>query len=285
MFASKNNNLKHKMFFKDKTVWITGASSGVGEAMVYAFNKEKAQLIISSHEPEELERVKNNCKYESEKIFVLPFNLLEHDKIPNLVSTVIEKFKKVDILFNIGGVSQRSLVKDTILEVDKRIMDINYFGTIILTKSLLPEMIKNKSGHIAVMSSLAGKFEIPLRSAYAASKHALHGFFDTLRAEVYEYNIKISLFCPTYIKTKLSSNALTEDGSPQNFTDPGITKGIAPEVFAQIALKAIRKGKQEVITGREKILGVYFEKEIFGVYLKRFAPRLLSKMIRKQDVR
>lgn len=264
------------MYFKDKTVWITGASSGVGEAMVYAFNKEKAKLIISSHEPEELERVKKNCNFESEKIFVLPFNLQEHDKIPNIVSTVTEKFKKVDILFNIGGVSQRSLVKDTIIKVDKRIMDINYFGTIILTKSLLPEMIKNKSGHIAVMSSLAGKFEIPLRSAYAASKHALHGFFDTLRAEIYEYNIKITLFCPSYIKTNLSSNALTEDGSPQNFTDAGLAKGLAPEIFAQKALKAVRSGKQEVIIGG---------KEIFGVYLKRFLPRLFSKIIRKQNVR
>ena len=264
------------MNFKDKIVWITGASSGVGEAMVYAFNKEEAQLIISSHEPEELERVKKNCNYEPEKIFVLPFNLQDHDKIPNLVRTVIEKFKKVDLLFNIGGVSQRSLVKDTIIDVDKRLMDINYFGAIILTKALLPEMIKNKSGHIAVMSSLAGKFEIPLRSAYAASKHALHGFFDTLRAEVYEYNIKVTLFCSAYIKTNIAVNALTEDGSPQKSNDPGAAQGIPPEVFAQKALKAISKGKQEVLTGG---------KEILGVYLKRFTPRLFSKIIRKQNVR
>ncbi len=264
------------MYFENKVVWITGASSGVGEAMVYAFNKEKAQLIISSHEPEELERVKKNCKFEAEKIFVLPFNLQEHDKIPDLVNTVIEKYKKVDILFNIGGVSQRSFVKDTIIDVDKRLMDINYFGTIILTKALLPEMIKNNSGHIAVMTSLAGKFEIPLRSAYAASKHALHGFFDTLRAEVYEYNIKVTLFCPGYIKTNIAVNALTEKGEAQNFNDPGAAKGMSPDVFAQKALKAIRNGKQEHITGG---------KEILGVYLKRFTPRLFSKIIRKQDVR
>ncbi|MCF6365065.1 MAG: SDR family oxidoreductase [Bacteroidales bacterium] len=264
------------MFFKDKIVWITGASSGVGEAMVYAFNNERAKLIISSHEPEELKRVKNNCKFEPENIFILPFNLREHDKFPGLVKTVIEKFKKVDILFNIGGVSQRSLAKDTIPEVDKRIMDINYFGTVLLTKALLPEMIKNKSGHIAAMSSLAGKFEIPLRTAYAASKHALHGFFDTLRAEVYEDNIKITLFCPAYINTKIAINALTEDGSSQNINDPGAAKGTSPDDFAQLALKAIKKGKHEVISGG---------KEILGVYIKRFSPKLFSKIIRKRDVR
>lgn len=264
------------MYYKDKIIWVTGASSGVGEAMVYAFNNEKARLIISSHEPEELKRVKNNCKFEPEKIMVLPFNLIEHDKIPDLTKTVIEKFKKVDILFNAGGVSQRALAKDTKIDVDKRIMNINYFGTIILTKALLPEMIKNKSGHIAVMTSLAGKFGIPLRSAYAASKHALHGFYDTLRAEVYKYNIKVTLFCPAYIKTNIAVNALTKDGSPQNYNDPGATNGTSPEKFAKLALKSIKIGKEEVISGG---------KEKYGVYLKRFFPKLFSKIIRKRNVR
>ena len=264
------------MYFKDKIVWITGASSGVGEALVYAFNKEQAKLIISSHEPEELERVKNNCRFEPKDIFVLPFNLLEHDKIPSLVETVIDKFKKVDILFNAGGISQRALAKDTVIDVDKRIMDINYFGTIILTKALLPEMIKNKSGHIAVMTSLAGQFGIPLRSAYAASKHALHGFFDTLRAEIYNDNIKVTLFSPAYIKTNIGMNALTKDGTPQNFNDPGLEKGTSPEDFAKLALRSIRKGKEEVISGG---------KEKYGVYVKRFFPKLFSRIIRKADVR
>jgi len=264
------------MFFKDKIVWITGASSGVGEAMVYAFNNEEAQLIISSHEAEGLERVKNNCKYKPENIFILPFNLLDHDNFPNLVKTVIEKFNTVDILFNIGGVSQRSLVKDTIVDVDKKLMNINYFGPALLTKALLPEMIKNKSGHIAVMSSLAGKFEIPLRSSYAASKHALHGFFDTLRAEVYDDNIKVTLFCPAFINTNIAINALTKDGTPQKTNDPSAENGTDPKVFTQLALRAIKKGKQEVISGG---------KEKYGVYIKRFFPKLFSKIIIKQNVR
>jgi short-subunit dehydrogenase len=263
-------------FYKDKVVWITGASSGVGEAMVYAFNKEKAKLIISSHEEEELLRVKNNCIFEPEHIFILPFNLTEHEKFPDLVKTVIERFQKVDILFNIGGISQRSSAIDTIPEVDKKIMNINYFGTVLLTKALLPEMIKNKYGHIASMSSLAGKFEIPLRSAYAASKHALHGFFDTLRAEIYKDNIKITLFCPAYIKTNIAINALTKDGTPQNYNDPGVSKGTSPDTFAKIALLSIRKGKYEVISGG---------REILGVYIKRFFPKRFAKIIRNRYVR
>ena len=275
MFARKINKISI-MFFKNKVVWVTGASSGVGEAMVYAFNKEEAQLIISSHDEAGLERVKSNCNYKSDDIFILPFNLLDHDNFPSLVKTVIEKFDTVDILFNIGGVSQRSLVKDTIVDVDKNLMNINYFGPALLTKALLPEMIKNKTGHIAVMSSLAGKFGIPLRSAYAASKHALHGFFDTLRAEVHKHNVKVTLFCPAYINTNIAINALTKDGTPQKTNDPSAENGTSPNIFAQIALKAIKKGKHEVISGG---------KEKFGVYIKRFSPKLLSIIIRKKNVR
>lgn len=263
------------MYFENKVVWITGASSGVGEAMTYAFNKEKAKLIISSHEPEELERVKKNCVYEQDQILVLPFNLEEHDKIPGLAKTVLEKFGKIDILFNIGGISQRSLVQDTMFEVDKRIMDINYFGTIALTKAVLPSMIKQQSGHIAVMSSLAGKFGIPLRSAYAAAKHALHGFFDTLREEVFENNINVTLFCPAYIKTNIAVNALSKDGTPQNKNAPRAEKGTPPEDFAKLALKSIRKGKREVVSGGF---------ESIGVLIKRISPKLLSKIMRKRDV-
>jgi dehydrogenase/reductase SDR family protein 7B len=264
------------MYFKDKVVWLTGASSGVGEATAYAFNNEKAQLILSSNDEEELKRVRDNCNYERDKIMLLPFNLTDHLMIPELAKKVFERFGKIDILFNIGGVSQRSLAKETSLDIDKRIMDINYFGAVALTKAVLPFMIKNKSGHIAAMSSLAGKFGIPLRSAYAASKHALHGFFDTLREEVYQDNIHITLFCPAYIRTNIALNALSKDGTPQNENAPRAEKGTPPDKFAQLALKSIRKKKREVVSGGS---------ESMGVYVKKFSPKLLSRIMRKRDVR
>ena len=263
------------MTFKNKIIWITGASSGVGEALVYAFDKEEAKIIISARRETELARVKNNCK-NSENIFVIPLDLEKHDEIPEKAKIVLEKFGKIDILFNNGGISQRSFAKDTVFEVDKRLMNINYFGTVRLTKEVLPSMLKNKSGHIAVMSSLVGKFGSPLRSAYSASKHALHGFFDSLRAEVHDDNIKVTIICSGFIKTNIAINALTENGNAQNTSDKGIENGIPVDVFAQKVIKAIRKQKQEVTFGG---------KERFGVYIKRFFPKLFSNIIRKQDVR
>lgn len=263
------------MNFEDKVVWITGASSGVGESMVYAFNNEKSRIIISARRENELERVKNNCK-QKENVYILPLDLEKHNELPKRTKEAIKAFGRVDILFNNGGISQRSYAKDTVFDVDKRLMNINYLGQICITKALLPSMINNKSGHIVVMSSLVGKFGSPLRSAYSASKHALHGFFDSLRAEVHDNNIKVTIICSGYIKTNIARNALTDSGKAQETSDKGIENGILPEVFAQKALKAIWKQKQEVTFGG---------KEKLGVYVKRFFPKLFYKIIRKQDVR
>jgi len=264
------------MNFKNKIVWITGASSGVGEALVYKFHEQGAIIIISARRESELERVKKNCNKTTQEVFILPINLENHDELIAKAKIAINKFGKIDILFNNGGISQRSLVKDTIIDVDKRLMNVNYFGTIILTKAVLPSMLENKSGHIVVMSSLAGKFGTPLRSAYSAAKHALHGFFDSLRAEVYKENICVTIICSGYIKTNIAINALTDNGLPQNQTDKGIENGMLPEKFAEKALKAIYNKNQELLLGG---------KEKLGVYLKRFFPKLFSKIIRKQDVR
>ncbi len=261
-------------YFTNKIVWITGASSGAGEALAYAFADAGAKLILSARRREELERVKSNCK--SDEVQILPLDLEKHDELPQKAQKALNMFGKIDILFNNGGISQRSYAKDTVIEVDKRLMNINYFGAVILTKAVLPSMIARKSGHIAVMSSLTGKFGTPLRSAYAASKHALHGFFDSLRAEVHEDNIKVTIICSGYIRTNIAVNAFVGDGSAQNSNDPGIENGMLPEVFAQKSLKAISKHKNELTLGG---------KEKLGVYIKRFAPNLFAKIILKQNVR
>jgi short-subunit dehydrogenase len=220
--------------------------------------------------------VRKNCTYKPDEIYILPLDLENHDSLPQKAKEALDKFGKIDILFNNGGISQRSLVKETLIEVDKRLMNINYWGAVILTKSVLPSMILNKSGHIVVMSSLTGKFGTPLRSSYSASKHALHGFFDSLRAEIYTENIKVTLICSGYIKTKIALNALTEKGESQKSNDPGIENGMPPEYFAVKALNAIKCGKEELILGK---------KEKMGYYLKRFVPRLFSHIIRTQKVR
>ncbi len=262
------------MDFKNKVVMITGASSGIGEALVYEFDKRQARIIIAARRENELMRVKNNCK-NPQNIIVHPLDLENHDDIPQRVAQILKQTGKIDILVNNGGISQRSFVKDTPLEVDKRIMNVNFFGTVALTKAVLPSMLQNKSGHIVVISSVTGKIGVKLRSAYAASKHALHGFFDTLRYETWKDHLKVTIICPGYIRTNVSINALTADGSVQNTMDEATDNGMKPDYLAKRIINAIMKEKEEeVIAGKEKL----------GIYLKRFAPRLLSKVMRKAKV-
>ena len=262
------------MDFKNKVVWITGASSGIGEALVYAFDRRGAKIVISARRETELERVKNNCK-NPDNIIVQTLDLENHSSIDGVAQSVINKVNNIDFLINNGGISQRSLAKETPLNVDKRIMDINYFGTIALTKAVLPNMLERRNGHITVISSVTGKVGVPLRSAYAASKHALHGFFDTLRAEIWKENVHISIVCPGFIKTNISKNALKADGTAQNTMDPATNKGIEPSVLAEKIIDVISKKKEEVvIAGKENI----------AIYLKRFLPKVFSRVIKKAKV-
>jgi dehydrogenase/reductase SDR family member 7B len=262
------------MDFTNKKIWITGASSGIGESLAYEFSKLGAEIIISSRRADELERVKNNCQ-NKDKTFIQILDLAKHDEIASIAGQVLNRFGKIDILVNNGGISQRSLCKETPLEIDKKIMDINYFGTVCLTKAILPSMLERKEGYIVVISSLTGKFGAPLRSAYAASKHALHGFFDSLRIESSKDGLKITLVCPGYIRTNVSINALTASGKPQNSMDPDSDNGMPPEKLAKKIIKAIDHGQEEIVIGG---------KEIMGVYLKRFLPRLFSNMMKmKKD--
>ncbi|HUW91573.1 MAG TPA: SDR family NAD(P)-dependent oxidoreductase, partial [Bacteroidales bacterium] len=200
-------------FFLNKVVWVTGASSGIGEALVCAFVRGGSRVIASSNNAEELTRVMEKCSGMRGSITVVPFDLADMSGIDKTVAGVIEKEGKVDILLNIGGVSQRALISETPLWLDRRIMEINYFGTIALTKAVLPFMIRSGGGHIAATSSISGRFGFPLRSAYSASKQALHGFFETLLLEHRRDNIRVSVLIPGRVRTSISFHALTSSGS------------------------------------------------------------------------
>ena len=169
------------MNFQNKVVWITGASSGIGRALAQELSNLDALLIISARNKSALETVKNSCKNPN-NVWVLPLDLEEHTSFIKTTATALQIFGRIDILVNNGGISQRSLAKDTLVSVDEKIMKVNYTGTIALTKALLPHFIERQQGHIVVTTSIVGLIGTPLRSSYAASKHALHGFFDSLRA-------------------------------------------------------------------------------------------------------
>ncbi|MEO6901508.1 MAG: SDR family oxidoreductase [Bacteroidia bacterium] len=260
--------------FNNKVVWITGASSGIGEALAHSFSKEGAKLVLSARREEELQRVKNTLKLIEEDVLILPFDLLNTSKINELTNQVISKFGHIDILVNNGGLSQRSLVKETPLEIDRKIMEVNFFGTVALTKSVLPYFIAQRYGHIVVISSIAGKFGFYLRSAYSAAKHALHGYFESLRMEIHKDNIDVLIVCPGKIKTNISLNAITADGNKNKKMDASLLAGLAVNECAEQILKGIQKNKEEIFIGG---------KELKAIWIKRFFPNLFSKLIRKQS--
>ncbi len=239
-----------------KVVWITGASSGIGEAMTYALDKKNCKLIISSRDVNALNEVRNNCIHKN-NVKVLPLDLCEFDKMDHKVNTAFTFFNKIDILINNAGVSQRSLIVNTEFEVYKKLMDINYLGTVSLTKALLPYFLKNNKGHFITVTSLMGKFGSPYRSGYCSAKHALHGFFDVLRMEHEKDGIDVTLICPGFVQTKIAKNALTADGSKQIKDDVATQNGLPVSVFSRKMIRAIERKKFEAYIGRGELKGIY----------------------------
>jgi short-subunit dehydrogenase len=259
--------------FQNKVIWITGASSGIGEALAYAFSTEGALLILSSRRVEELERVKKACAH-PDQVTIIPLDLLDTTALEARTAQAIAAFGHIDIMVHNGGISQRSLVIETGLDVHRRVMELDYFSYIALTRHLLPHFAERKSGHFVVTSSVMGKLGTPMRSSYAAAKHALHGFFDCLRAEVSYLNIKVTLLTPGYIRTNISQNAITKDGAPLASLSENIEKGLAPDRAAAQILKAISKGKFESYIGK-------FGMERIALWLNRFAPAFVIRQASK----
>jgi short-subunit dehydrogenase len=257
------------MNFNNQRVWVTGASSGIGEALAYAFHQAGAKLILSARREEELRRVQEKCGGRA-GAQILPMDVTRSSELAGKANAALQTFGGIDILVNNAGVSQRSLVKDTEMDVYRKLMEVNFFGAVALTKAVLPTMIERKSGHMVVISSLVGVMSTPLRSGYAAAKHALHGFFDSLRAETARHGLKVTVVCPGFIRTDVSLNALRGDGSLHAKMDSGQAGGMSAEECAAQTLKAIAAGKEEVYIGnRDKYI----------VYLKRFFPGVFSKRI------
>lgn len=260
---------------KKNTIWITGASSGIGRSLAIAYGKDPVNLILSARNKDRLEKVKNEIG-EPERIRILPLDLTDIESFPRIVEQAWGMFDGVDVMIHNGGISQRSLVAETPLSVDRSIFETNYFGTIGLTKCLLPYFSKRQSGQFVVVTSVVGKFGTALRSSYSGSKHALHGFFESLRAEHYEENIRVTLICPGFVNTNVSINALTADGSRQGTKDKATAGGLSPDDFARKARRAISRQKREVVIGGPL--------EVIAVYIKRFFPGIHARMIRKAAV-
>jgi len=257
-----------------QTIWITGASSGIGKALALEYAKAGAQIILSSRRVEELNDVAKQCEVLGGKCYVLPLDLGRMDQPEVLVKQAISFTGKVDILVNSGGISQRGLALETDMKIVRTLMEVNFFGQIALSKALLPEFIKAGGGRFVVISSLTGKFGYGLRSAYAAAKHALHGYFESLEIENYPQNIRVTMVLPGKINTNVSVNAMLSDGTTLGKLDEALANGMPADECARKIIKAVNRNKREVLIGRKEVLMVYF---------KRFIPSLFFKLALKQD--
>ena len=260
---------------KTKVVWITGASSGIGAELARQYSNLNVKLILSSRRADVLGQVKSDC-CNPENIKILPFDLIDFKSVSELVKSAYELFGAIDILINNAGISQRSLIIDTDFEVYKRLIEINYLGQVAISNAILPYFIKQGGGSFAIISSVMGKYSSPYRSGYAAAKHALHGFFDTLRMEHQNDNIFVCIICPGFVNTSISKNSLTGDGTPLGQYDRANARGLSVELSAKKIISAIDKKKWEISFGG---------KERMGVYLKRLSNKLLHYIVKKSNVR
>jgi short-subunit dehydrogenase len=252
------------MHFSGQVIWITGASSGIGEALARQCAQAGAWLILSARREAELERVRQSCPF-PDKVRVLPLDLAESSQFAAAAAEAFGWQSRLDLLINNGGISHRTTALETSEALDRQIMEVNYFGQVALTKSVLPHMIRQGSGHVAVVASLTGYFGYRLRSAYAASKHALHGFFESLYLELREQGIRVSIINPGRVRTNIAYHALMADGKPQGRMDEFIAHGIDPEECARRILRGLARGRVMIDVGRE---------DVAMVYIKRFWPAL-----------
>lgn len=259
--------------YKDKVIWITGASSGIGEALALELAKQEARLILSARREDELKRVGVQTKLPDLDLMILPFDLSDTSNASALVAQVMNKFGRIDILINNGGQSQRSEAILTEEKEERKLFEINYFSAVNLSKAVLPYMIRNKAGHIVVISSIAGKFGFYLRSSYSAAKHALHGYFESLRLETEKKGIKVLMVCPGKVKTNISLNASTEKGTHGKMDESHVDAMSAEECAKQI-IAGISNNSEEILIGG---------RELKAVTLKRFFPKWFGKIIRKQS--
>ncbi|XP_011932623.1 dehydrogenase/reductase SDR family member 7B isoform X1 [Chlorocebus sabaeus] len=269
--------VRGKAYLRNAVVVITGATSGLGKECAKVFYAAGAKLVLCGRNGGALEELireltaSHATKVQTHKPYLVTFDLTDPGAVVAAAAEILQCFGYVDILVNNAGISYRGTIMDTTVDVDKRVMETNYFGPVALTKALLPSMIKRRQGHIVAISSIQGKISIPFRSAYAASKHATQAFFDCLRAEMEQYEIEVTVISPGYIHTNLSVNAITADGSRYGVMDTTTAQGRSPVEVAHDVLAAVGKKKKDVILA--DLL------PSLAIYLRTLAPGLFFSLM------
>lgn len=261
------------MNFQNRVVWITGASSGIGEALARIMATRGARLVLSARRQAELERVRDGIVSDGlpqDNIVILPFDAVDFAALDDCVARAVKAFGRIDLLLNNAGISQRSLAIETDMAVYRTVMEVDFFAPVALTKKVLPIMIAQGEGHIAVTSSVAGKVGAQLRTGYCAAKHAVMGFYDALRAEMDEHNIRVTTITPGFIRTDIAVNALKGDATPVGHQTAAIENGMAVDKAAQVIVRGFERGTPEIAVGKGR--------EMHALWLKRLFPRLLFRL-------
>ncbi|WP_343683000.1 SDR family NAD(P)-dependent oxidoreductase [Acinetobacter baylyi] len=267
---SKLNSLENKV------VWITGASSGLGKALARECALQGAQVVLTARRYDELEKVRFGL-FKPEQHASVAADITDETQVRHAYEQVLAKKGRIDWLINNAGLSQRALIQDTTMQTERAIMEIDYFSQVFLTKTVLPTFIEQKSGRIAYVSSVAGLLGTQYRASYSAAKAAIHMWANSLRAEVAEFGIGVSVIFPGFVKTNVSFNALNGEGKPQGHQDEAIENGLEADVFAEEVVKALMNEEEYIVVGGAK--------EKLGVWISRLSPALLYKMIRKMKVK
>ena len=238
------------MHFKDKVIWITGASSGIGAELAIQLSAQKAKLIITARNEDALLKVQQKCMQQTSFCKIIVADLSKQNETENAVTNVLKQFHKIDVVFLNAGVTQRSLAFETQTDVYRSLMEINFFAPVIITQKLFPFLQMQGSGHIVAISSVAGLMGFPYRSGYAVAKHALMGYFETLQTENAVAGVHFTIISPGRINTPISASAFTKDGTPHLKNDVGQLNGIPVENCVTRILHAVENKKKHIIIAR-----------------------------------
>ncbi len=260
----------------NKVVWITGASSGLGKALAQECALQGAQLVLTARRTDELEKVRLSLTNPEQHICVSA-DISNEQQVRHAHEQVLNQKGRIDWLMNNAGLSQRALIADTTMQTERAIMEVDYFSQVFLTKTVLPTFLQQKSGRIIFVSSVAGLLGTQYRASYSAAKAAIHMWANSLRAEVAQDGVKVSVIFPGFVKTNVSFNALNGQGKPQGHQDEAIENGLEPEAFAKTVVTALLNDEEYIVVGGTK--------EKLGVLISRLSPSILYKMIRKAKVK
>lgn len=254
---------------KNKTVIITGASSGIGKACAIAFGKRGANIVISGRNKENLEQAAEELRKTGAQILAVTGDVSNENDCKLLIKKTIEQFGGIDILINNAGISMRALFKDLQLDVIRKVMDINFWGTVYCTKYALPYLLKTK-GSVVGISSIAGYNGLPGRTGYSASKFAIQGFLDALRIENLKTGLHVLVACPGYTASNVRNAALVADGSSQGESPRDEGKMMTAEEVAEEIVKAVEKRKRTIVlTGQGRL----------AVWMNKIFPALTDKLV------